>query len=142
MSNYCVSVFKDTGEYLWSFPRTNIILLNSVMDRKEVNMVIVEGQYVGPNKKNALELAASRGAVVGLAQINGIKSTIINPLVWSRWIWQGLKLNENTKKSIQNHIEEITGDESEHVFACVSMFLTYKQMTVEQFISINCNICQ
>jgi hypothetical protein len=144
MKNYYVSVFDDGGKYLWSFSKISIILVNSFMDRKIVKKVLVEGQYVGPNKKNALELAASRGAVAGIATINGIEVEVINPLKWSRWIWQGLKLSENTKKSIYNSIEEVTGsgDGQEHIFATVAMFLTYKQMTVEQFISINCNVSQ
>jgi hypothetical protein len=128
-NKYTVVGFDRKGKICIALTEVSLRGIFDMMDKRSTDLVIIEDQFVGPNKKTSLDLAASRGGVVALCQVKEIKFKLINPSSWKAYMRADVK-DYDISTSL---VTAIANTDSPHVFACIGMFLFDKGMTIRKF---------
>jgi hypothetical protein len=133
INEYAIAIINESGKMVLTRDGETTRGIFNLLDKKLIFHTIVEGQFVGPNARNALGLAASRGGIIALCQVKEISFTTINPMSWKSYI----RKIEPDYDVATKRIGKILSDSSEHKFACIGMFLYFLQMTIQQFEEAN-----
>jgi hypothetical protein len=128
-NKYAVVGFDRKGKIYVAFTNASLREIFDMIDKRSTDIVLIEDQFVGPNKKTSLDLAASRGGIVALCQVKEVKFRVINPSSWKAY----MKADVPDYDISRTMVSAMANTDNPHIFACIGMYIFDKGITIRKF---------